>query len=77
MAYLITAAAQSTHSSKNTIDYLYGAQDELYSSHDQENGKESDIPLHNVLRFLTFRPLIIIQQVPVHIKWKYSKIVSD
>lgn len=57
---LITAAAQSTHSSKNTVDYLYGAQNELYSSQDKENGKESDIPLHDVLRFLTLRPLIIL-----------------
>lgn len=56
-------AAQPTYSSKNAIDYLYEAQDELYSSQDEKNGKESDIPLNDVLRFLTFRPFVILKQV--------------
>lgn len=70
-------AAQPTYSSKNAIDYLYEAQDELYSSQDKKNGKESDIPLNDVLRFLTFRPFVILKQVSVHIKCKYNKIVSE
>lgn len=59
-------AAQPTQSSKNAIDYLYEAQNEFYSSQNKEDGKEGDIPLHDVLRFLTFRPLVILKQVPVH-----------
>lgn len=77
MAYLLMTAAQPTYSSKNAIDYLYEAQDELYSSQDKKNGKESDIPLNDVLRFLTFRPFVILKQVSVHIKCKYNKIVSE
>lgn len=59
-------AAQPTQPSDDAVDDLDEAQNELYSTHDKQDGKEGDVPLHDVLRLLAFRPLVILKQVPVH-----------
>lgn len=58
-------SAGSTKAAKEPIDHLNGAENHLQTACGQQGRKQSNVELHNVLRFQTYEPPCVVSQVIV------------
>lgn len=63
------STAVPTDGAYEAVDGLEATEGHLHQTHDQQHGKEGQVPRHNVIGLLTLAPQIMVCQVISLFKW--------